>query len=91
MKKSILLILSFFLAVTLSAQDISSALRQAQARFESGNEAFLFGVRHKLVTRSDGADYAVCAYCGADLFKGFNCFFINDYCIKTAVKFQCCR
>ena len=39
MKKSILLILSFFLAVTLSAQDISSALRQAQARFESGNEA----------------------------------------------------
>ena len=38
MKKSILLILSFFLAVTLSAQDISSALRQAQARFESGNE-----------------------------------------------------
>ena len=39
MKKSILLILSFFLAVTLYAQDISSVLRQAQARFESGNEA----------------------------------------------------
>mgnify|MGYP004656555433 FL=1 len=38
MKKSILIILSLFLAITLSAQDISSALRQAQARFESGNE-----------------------------------------------------
>ena len=39
MKKSILLIISILLAVTVSAQDISSALRQAQARFESGNEA----------------------------------------------------
>lgn len=38
MKKSILLIISLFLAVTVSAQDVSSALRQAQARFESGNE-----------------------------------------------------
>ena len=38
MKKSILLIITLFLAVTVSAQDVSSALRQAQARFESGNE-----------------------------------------------------
>ena len=38
MKKSILLIISLILAVTVSAQDVSSALRQAQARFESGNE-----------------------------------------------------
>lgn len=38
MKKSILLIIALFLAVTISAQDVSSALRQAQARFESGNE-----------------------------------------------------
>ena len=38
MKNSILLIISLFLAVTVSAQDVSSALRQAQARFESGNE-----------------------------------------------------
>lgn len=38
MKKSILLIIALFLAVTVSAQDVSSALRQAQARFESGNE-----------------------------------------------------
>ena len=38
MKKSILLIISLFLAITVSAQDVSSALRQAQARFESGNE-----------------------------------------------------
>lgn len=39
MKKSILLIIALFLAVTISAQDISSALRQAQARFDSGNES----------------------------------------------------
>lgn len=39
MKKSILLIISLFLAVTVPAQDISSALRQAQARFDSGNES----------------------------------------------------
>lgn len=38
MKKSILLIITLFLAVTVSAQDVSSALRQAQARFDSGNE-----------------------------------------------------
>lgn len=38
MKRSILIILSIFLAVTVSAQDVSSALRQAQARFDSGNE-----------------------------------------------------
>lgn len=38
MKRSISLIITLFLAVTLSAQDISSALRQAQARFDSGNE-----------------------------------------------------
>ena len=38
MKKSILLIITLFLAATISAQDVSSALRQAQARFESGNE-----------------------------------------------------
>ena len=38
MKKSILLIITLFLAVIVSAQDVSSALRQAQARFESGNE-----------------------------------------------------
>lgn len=39
MKKSILLIISLFFAVTVPAQDISSALRQAQARFDSGNES----------------------------------------------------
>lgn len=39
MKRSISLIITLFLAVTLSAQDISSALRQAQARFDSGNES----------------------------------------------------
>ena len=38
MKRSILIILSIILAVTVSAQDVSSALRQAQARFDSGNE-----------------------------------------------------
>lgn len=39
MKRSISLIITLSLAVTLSAQDISSALRQAQARFDSGNES----------------------------------------------------
>ena len=38
MKRIITIICFFFLVVTLSAQDISSALRQAQARFDSGNE-----------------------------------------------------
>ena len=38
MKRSLLIILSIFLAITVSAQDVSSALRQAQARFDSGNE-----------------------------------------------------
>lgn len=38
MKRSILFIISIFLTITLAAQDVSSALRQAQARFDSGNE-----------------------------------------------------
>lgn len=33
-----LLILSFVIVLSASAQDISSALRQAEARFSSGNE-----------------------------------------------------
>lgn len=39
MKKIVAILLFFVCAFTLSAQDISSALRQAQGRFDSGNES----------------------------------------------------
>ncbi len=39
MKKITIIILALFLSAVASAQDVSSALRQAQARFDSGNES----------------------------------------------------
>jgi hypothetical protein len=38
MKRITLIIIALFISIMASAQDVSSALRQAQARFESGNE-----------------------------------------------------
>ncbi|MGM9751479.1 MAG: hypothetical protein ACI3YY_03840 [Candidatus Cryptobacteroides sp.] len=66
MKNSILLIISLFLAVTVSAQDVSSALRQAQARFESGNETGGIELVNKVLAKYPGNKEA------KDLLAKFN-------------------
>lgn len=66
MKRSILLIITLFLAVTVSAQDVSSALRQAQARFESGNETGGIELVNKVLAKYPDNKEA------KDLFEKFN-------------------
>ena len=66
MKRIITFICFLFLVVTLSAQEISSALRQAQARFDSGNETGAIELVNKVLAKYPDNKEA------KDLFEKFN-------------------